>query len=87
MWYCGVIKDLMRQWKDEAGIKAIILYNMKREKNEYDEDAEFTLEICTNRIGPLIGMMGTRVDKYRDLISERIKHRVFVKFIETVEIV
>ena len=31
--------------------------------------------------------MGTRVDKYRDLISEKIKHRVFVKFIETVEIV
>lgn len=86
MWYCTVIKDLMKQWKDEAGVRAIILYNMKREKNEYD-DSEYTLEICTNRPGPLIGMMGTRVDKYRDLISQKIKHRVFVKFIETVEIV
>ncbi len=86
MWYCTVIKDLMKQWKEEAGVRAIILYNMKSEKNEYD-DSEITLEIYTNRPGPLIGMRGTRVDKYRDLISQKIKKKVFVKLIETVEIV
>ena len=86
MWYCKVIKDLMKQWKDEAGVRTVILYNMKREKNEYD-DSDYTLEICTNHPGPMIGMMGARVDKYRNLISDKIKHRVFVKFIETVEIV
>lgn len=86
MYYCTIIKDLMKSWKEESGVRAIILYNMKREKNEYD-DSEITLEICTNRPGPLIGFRGSLVDKYRDLISQKIKKKVFVKFIETVEIV
>ena len=86
MYHCVVIKDLMRQWKDEARIKSIILYHMKREQNEL-ADSDYVLEIYTNRPGPLIGMAGKLVDKYRDLISNKIKHRVTIRMFETTEIV
>ena len=86
MYHCVVIKDLMRQWKDEARIKSIILYHMIREQHEL-ADSDYVLEIYTNRPGPMIGMAGKLVDKYRDLISNKIKHRVNIKMVETTEIV
>lgn len=86
MYYCVVIKDLMKQWKEEARVKQIILYNMKRDQNDCD-NSEYVLELYTNRPGPMIGMSGCLVNKYRDLISSKIKHSVAIKLIETAEIV
>lgn len=86
MYYSRRIKDIMKQWKDESHVQEIILYNVKREKNDYD-DSEYTVAVCTNRPGQLIGVGGTRIDKYRDLISRRLNKTVFLKIIETAEIV
>lgn len=84
--YGGLIRDLMKQWKEEARVKYIVLYRLHRANNEYT-DAKYTLTVCTNHPGPFIGMRGALVEKYREKIAEVVKNKVHIEFVETTDIV
>ena len=92
MYYSTSIKPLIKQWKQEAGVNKVILYRTARKTtvnqsvNDY-VNADIELEIFTPRPGPMIGYQGQLVQKYTDLISEKIHHKVIIKFIETDEII
>lgn len=84
--YGGIIRDLMRGWKNEAKVKYIVPYRLYRANNEYN-DAKYKLTICTNHPGPFIGMRGALVEKYREKIAEVVKNKVHIEFVETTDIV
>lgn len=84
--YGGLIRDIMKEWKEEARVKYIVLYRLKREGNDYN-DAKYKLVMCTNHPGPFIGMRGSLVAKYQDKLSEALKKKVFVEFVETTDII
>lgn len=86
MYYSKKIKDLMKQWKAEANIKGVVLYNVKGHYNDNNE-TEYTLYICTNSPGSFIGPGGDRVADYEHRISLLVGKRVKVHFIETVELI
>ena len=86
MYYSKKIKDIMKQWKSEANIKGVVLYNVKEHYNDNNE-TEYTLYISTNSPGSFIGPMGNRVADYEHRISLLIGKRVKVHFIETAELI
>ena len=86
MYYSKKIKDLMKQWKAEANIKGVVLYNVTRHYNDNNE-TEYILYICTNSPGSFIGPMGSRVADYEHRISLLIGKHVKAHFIETVELI
>ncbi len=86
MYYSKKIKDIMKQWKSEANIKGVVLYNVKEHYNDNNE-TECTLYISTNSPGSFIGPMGNRVADYEHRISLLIGKRVKVHFIETAELI
>jgi hypothetical protein len=76
----------MKQWKAEANIKGVVLYNVKEHCNDNNE-TEYTLYICTNSPGAFIGPMGDRVADYEHRIRLLLGKPVKVHFIETVELI
>jgi ribosomal protein S3 len=83
-FYSDAIKSIIKEWKDEAKVKGTVLYKLHSKKNEYD-DSDMELIICTNRPGPMIGMHGQLVEKYRAKINKAFitPHKVMIKFVET----
>ena len=86
MYYSKKIRNLMEQWKAEADIKGVVLYNVKVHYNDNNE-TEYTLYICTNSPGSFIGPVGNRVADYEHRISLLVGKRVKVHFIETAELI
>ena len=83
-FYSNAIKSIIKEWKDEAKVKGAVLFSYKSKKNEYN-DSDMELIICTNRPGPMIGMHGQLVDKYREKINKALitPHKVMITFVET----
>lgn len=84
--YGALIRDIMLEWKEEARVKYIVLYRLKREGNDYN-DAKYKLIVCTNHPGPFIGCRGALIEKYREKFSKVVRSNVFIEFVETTDIV
>ena len=70
------LTELIKQWKDEAGVKGIIQINAyPTSKN--------TLIICTDRPGIMIGRGGCLIDKYREKIQKEYPDIKKIEFVET----
>lgn len=71
------LKEIMKQWKDEAGVKSHVLIQYFLSKGE--------LKIMTNRPGSFIGLHGVTYDKYKKLLEENIPRFKSLDFIETTD--
>ena len=49
------VRDILSEWKAEAGVTHLMLYRLRNG----------VLTIYTDRPGPLIGRMGERIDRYK----------------------
>ena len=58
------LTELIKQWKEEAGVKEIIQINAC-------PTVRSTLTICTDRPGFMIGKGGCLIDKYREKIQNK----------------
>ena len=67
---------IIKEWKDEAGIKGIILVSTLPEYRD-------TIKICTDRPGLMIGFHGVLVDKYKDKLKAVCPKLEHIEFIET----
>ena len=70
------LTELIKQWKDEAGVKGIVQINAL-------PTVRHTLTICTDRPGLMIGKGGCLVDKYREKIQKEYSNIKEIKFVET----
>ena len=70
------ISETIKAWKDEAGVKGIVLVsNYSEFRNK--------ITICTDRPGYMIGKGGKLVDKYRDKLKEFNPRLESIEFVET----
>ena len=70
------LTKIIKEWKDEAGVKGIIQINAyPTSKN--------TLIICTDRPGIMIGRGGCLIDKYREKIQKEYPDIKKIEFVET----
>ncbi len=70
------ISTIIKEWKDEAGVKDIILVSVS-------SSCTRTIKICTSRPGPMIGLGGELFDKYKaklKVVNQNLEH---IEFIET----
>ena len=70
------ISNIIKEWKDEAGVKGIILVGVY-------PDFRDTIKICTDRPGFMIGKGGELVDKYKERIKEFNPKLEKIEFVET----
>ena len=70
------ITEIIKQWKDEAGVKGIVQINAYPTVRD-------TLTICTDRPGFMIGKGGCLIDKYREKIQNEYPSIKEIKFVET----
>ena len=70
------LTELIKQWKDEAGVKGIIQINAY-------PTARGMLTICTDRPGIMIGRGGCLIDKYREKIQKEYPNIKKIEFVET----
>ena len=70
------ISSIVKEWKEEAGVKGIILVNAFA-------GSRSTLQICTDRPGLMIGLHGNLVYKYEKKIKEMFPCIEKIEFIET----
>ena len=70
------LTEIIKQWKDEAGVKGIIQINAL-------PTVRHTLIICTDRPGFMIGKGGCLVDKYREKIQKEFPNINEINFVET----
>ena len=76
--YMERITDIIKKWKDEAGLKNndIILISAFPTVRE-------TLKICTSKPGWMIGKAGCLYNKYKDIILKQYPHIKQIDFVET----
>lgn len=70
------LSKLIKEWKDEAGVKSIILIGAY-------PTARHKLKICTDRPGLMIGFHGKLINKYKNKIQEKFPNIEEIEFIET----
>lgn len=70
------LTEIIKQWKDEAGVKGIIQINAY-------PTSRGTLTICTDRPGIMIGRGGCLIDKYREKIQKEYPDIKKIEFVET----
>ena len=70
------ISNIIKEWKEEAGVKRIILVGVY-------PDFRDTIRICTDRPGLMIGKGGELVDKYKEKLKEHNKKLEHIEFVET----
>ena len=70
------LTKIIKEWKDEAGVKGIIQINAFPTEKE-------TLTICTDLPGYMIGKYGCLVDKYREKIQKEYPNIKKIEFVET----
>lgn len=70
------ISNIIKEWKDEAGIKGIILVSVY-------PDFRDTIKICTDRAGLMIGKGGELIDKYKEKLKEYNSKLERIEFVET----
>lgn len=70
------ISNIIKEWKEEAGVKGIILVGVY-------PDFRDTIKICTDRPGFMIGKGGELVDKYKERIKEFNPNLEKIEFVET----
>ena len=70
------LTKIIKEWKDEAGVKGIIQINEL-------STVRSALTICTDRPGLMIGKGGCLVDKYREKIQKEHPNIKEIKFVET----
>lgn len=70
------ISELIKQWKDEAGVKGVVLVGM-----HYYKDG--TLKICTSQPGLMIGFHGELVAKYTEKLNKVDRYIKEIEFVET----
>lgn len=64
--------QIIKDWKIESGMKRVIQYTYR----------DGILTLYTSQVGYLIGLRGTLVDKYRQILSETMLEFKDVKFVE-----
>lgn len=70
------ISDIIKQWKDEAGVEGIVLVSAFPSFRD-------TIKICTDKPGSMIGKHGELVDKYRQKLKKINRHLQHIEFVET----
>ena len=70
------ISNIIKEWKDEAGVKGIVLVSVYSNFRD-------TIKICTDRLGVMIGKGGELVYKYREKLKEHNKELEHIEFVET----
>lgn len=70
------ISNIIKEWKDEAGVKGIILVGAYPSIRE-------TIKICTDRPGFMIGKGGELVNKYTEKLKEICPKLKEIEFVET----
>ena len=70
------ISNIIKEWKDEAGVDGVVLVGM-----HYYKDGK--LKICTNRPGLMIGLCGELVRKYKERLNKIDKYIKEIEFVET----
>lgn len=58
MRFC-LVDEILRDWKEEAGITHLMLYKVR----------DGVLTVYTDRPGPLIGRMGERIERYKEKLG------------------
>jgi ribosomal protein S3 len=72
--YDFMVRDILREWKDDAKVTHLMLYTLR----------DGVLTVYTDRPGPLIGCMGERVDRFKQkLLALPIYHIKEVRLEET----
>ena len=66
------IEKILSDWKNECNLKYSIHYWY----------SNGILLICSSEVGKLIGYMGNKIYKYRNILKEQIRDFVEVKFQE-----
>ena len=64
--------QILKDWKIESGMKRVIQYTYR----------DGILTLYSSQVGYLIGLRGTLVDKYRQILSETMLEFKDVKFVE-----
>jgi ribosomal protein S3 len=68
------IRDILRDWKEDAKVTHLMQYSLRNK----------VLTIYTDRPGPLIGLMGERVDRFKQrLLKETFGQVKEVRLEET----
>ena len=70
------IINIIKEWKQEAGVNSIILVSASSGFNE-------TIKICTDKPGLMIGYKGDLVNKYREKFKKINPNLVKIEFVET----
>lgn len=70
------ISKIIKEWKDEAGVKDIILVSA-------GSSCKRTIKICTSRPGPMIGLGGELHDKYKEKLKKVNPVLEHIEFVET----
>ena len=72
--YDSMVRDVLKEWKDDAKITHLMLYKLR----------DGVLTIYTDRPGPLIGRCGERVDRFKQkLLGLPLYHIKEVRLEET----
>jgi ribosomal protein S3 len=72
--YDSMIRDILKEWKEDARITHLMLYKLR----------DSVLTIYTDRPGPLIGCRGERIDRFKEkLLTLPIYHIKEVRLEET----
>lgn len=70
------ISNIIKEWKDEAGVKGIILVGAYPEIRE-------TIKICTDKPGLMIGYHGKLIEQYREKLKQICPSIKEIEFVET----
>lgn len=72
--YDSMVRDVLKEWKDDAKVSHLMLYKLR----------DGVLTVYTDRPGPLIGLMGERIDRFKTkLLALPIYHIKEVRLEET----
>ena len=70
------ISQIIKEWKDEAGVKGIILVGAYPTIRD-------TIKICTDKPGLMIGKGGNLFNKYKNKLKEICSNLQNIEFVET----
>lgn len=72
--YDSMVRDVLREWKDDAKVTHLMLYSLRKN----------VLTVYTDRPGPLIGCRGERIARYQEKLKALpIYHIAEVRLVET----
>ena len=70
-----IIANVIREWKDDAKISHIILFDYKYSNH--------TLKIFTDMPGSMIGLRGERFDRFHQKLKHSISNDLKIEIVET----